>query len=706
MPEAAETAKTPADLHREVPEWVFYDESRKIQTFHDIGLLEKDDLAVFNGIIEYAQKYHTAYLPLQGLIRHLMEYGTRENVNALKTENGIAPLLKRVCSAIARFKYCGVESEENRVVAFILKHPNRFSSEELAAFLAKIRKYYLALDADTTKPFLGADIVPAGAIPEERINTESMQNLTPERIRELELSDRPLTKIILSGSSVILIPSQEAGMLYRRASDKLRKFLIASPELTSLVIAKMKQKAQSTGTVSAINNVNDLLSPDRRDPRHFIALATEVMNYTQNSDRQQAFYQAADIVKNLAILQSDQEQKQVHHDKTMEVLAKIMETYSIPFSKKQLLQLREKHNYLKLYTERDYIELVNQYLDKYTKPRNDNAPPVIVTFKIGGETRYIHRDNVFRTFFDKMDSLGFELHKEFQDSYTRDAVSFINSRLMKNQSSLDEYAGEFVRKKDPFADQIVSNDLLFFQLLSWAATKDPKAAKQLYRFFETTGSYTDTPRKRGWAEMLSIDRHRLLEEAQLHLPLFYRIPILHMLMMLFRGFGRKMGKAIDSGLEDKKNAPKFGELVPPRKSVTISLEKLDAKPSPADEARNASERKKSALKEKLTVFRKSLTGGEDPKALLSQLESKWNRKLNPQARKENYEVVMGKIKSRMKFMKQFTPEAIQQEALDLSKTDETLKGVNDIEALKKFIGIYISETVIQKLGTAGTPAKK
>ena len=73
-----------------------------------------------------------------------------------------------------------------------------------------------------------------------------------------------------------------------------------------------------------------------------------------------------------------------------------------------------------------------------------------------------------------------------------------------------------------------------------------------------------------------------------------------------------------------------------------------------------------------------------------ELEKKWNRNINPKAKKDNLELVNEKIKNRIKFIKNPTPSVIQKEAGDMLKTEQVFTGITDTDALKKYISLYMA----------------
>ncbi len=382
--------------YKDVPNWVFYLERQKIELFNDLGLMDKDELSLFFAMTEFSEKYRTAFLPLQSLYKFIYEYGLRTNNNSLKVEDNIVNLLKRVYVPLHRKNYCSVVSKDNKISAIILLDPQSLSPEQVSNLVQKLKRDYAASDQETNKPFPNGDSIPKSGLSGKVLNVIPIKELNLQKMDELEKTGF-ITKILLP-STEIVVPSDELSKLYPRSIEKIRKFLLQSKDFSSLILLKMKQQYPNLGSIS---NAEDLIKTTDREPHFLIALCNEIITNTESHEREKSVNQAANFVKDIAILQSEQSQRKSHEEKSMEIILGIMKNYPVSFTKNQLLALREKHAYLKLYTERDYIDVINNFIQTYTVPESDNIPPLIISYKIGSDSRFIHHDHFFNTFFEK-----------------------------------------------------------------------------------------------------------------------------------------------------------------------------------------------------------------------------------------------------------------------------------------------------------------
>lgn len=683
--------------YKELPDWVLCDERQKVEIFNDLGIFDKNELAVFMAITEYAAKYQTSYLPLQNLYRYLYEYGLRINNNALKVEDNIVNLLKKVYFSLHKKNYCTVDNKDNKIVALILINPKSLSFEQVQNLIIKIKKEFTASDEDLTKPFPMADSIPQSGLSSKFLSVVSIKDLSNQKIKELEQVSQ-LTKVILPSNPGLIVPSDELNRLYSRAFEKLKKYMLKSRDFSSLIIMKMKQMYPSAAN---IKNAEDLTRSTDREPQFWAALATEIMNYTQNNEKEKNITQAADIVKHMSIVQSEQIQKKSHNEKSEEIILKILESYPVMFNKTQIHQLREKHSFLKLYTERDYIEIVNNFIQKYTTPQEKNMPPVIIPLKIGGDNKFIHREHFFHIFFEKLDTVSFEINKLFSERWSGKSTKAADDPILKNPGAFANYIDDFFHKKDEFLVRVLDNPALLYNLLFYAGNKDSTILKHVDRFFYPPDDNSDIPRRRSIQDILFLDYDKVLKDAKAHMPVSYKVSILRKILQWFKNFGNRMGKAVDSQLEEKKKMAKFSQEMiqkqfsrPESDSAQKSYKEQPVEEKSQDKKK--AEEKMVAVKKQLEAFKIELCGKNDPKQMLTIYEERWNHTLNNDARESNLRLVKEKIHHRIKFLKTATPEAIKYETNNMMNVENILKSIRDKEALRNYIALYMTIYFLQK----------
>ncbi len=676
--------------YKDVPSWVFYQERQKIELSNDLGIMDKDELALLFAITEYAEKYGTTYLPIQNLYKYIYDYGLRVNNNTLKVEDNIINLIKSVYISLHKKKYCTVESKDNKLIALILLDPQILSPEQTRSVINKLKKIYSSSDQDYSVMFPGSDDIPKSGLSGKILNTVSIKEMNNQKIKELEQAG-PITKVFMPSNEDIVVPTDELNRLYNRAFQKIKKYMYESNDFSSLISLKLKQAFPNNPN---LNSSSGIMKVVETDPKFAVALSNEILNNTHNNDKERSINQAADILKNMSIMQSEQAQLKTHMEKSMEMMLKIMENYPVAFNRNQLLKLREKHTFLKLYTERDYIDVVNNFIQHYTFSDSVDIPPILIQLKLEGENKYIHREHFFYTFFEKVESIAFELKKEFVTSWEQANYNPDNDRILNDPAVFEKYIDNYFHNKDEYLAQMIDNSKLLYNLFVFVGNKDLNIKKQMDRFFFSPSS-SDNPIKRPTYEILLFDRNKLLKEAYDHSPMSMKFSLIKFIFSLFRGFGKRMEKAIETQMVEKKNMPKFSELLQQNKSAPDDQQgkktsvQEPAKTSIVDE-------KNEAIKKSLQNFRDEFTGGKKTDEMLQFFEQHWNHVINNNAREENLKIIKEKIHHRLKFMKNAAPPLIIKETNDMMKTESIFNNIADHDSLKSYIILYMTEYFIQK----------
>jgi hypothetical protein len=260
--------------------------------------------------------------------------------------------------------------------------------------------------------------------------------------------------------------------------------------------------------------------------------------------------------------------------------------------------------------------------------------------------------------------------------------------------------------RHPDLISIFENPQLLFSLLVFEGGKDANIAKLMDRFFYPTVGRNDVPQLRTFAEILLIEREKLLKEARIRIPLAQRKSLFSMFLEWVRGFGksigRDIGRAVDTSLEQKKKAPRISEILQAGKE---NQDTSNAAKKTADQDQKAAAKpvnKKLEMEKQIAFIRKlqdlqaEMIGKKDRREMMDYYDNRWNRTINKTAKEDNLKLVHGKILHRVKFLQTPSMEQIRKEASDMIRTDETLQKVYDMESLKNYILLYIIEYYTQK----------
>jgi|GEM_PF-2278579 hypothetical protein len=677
-------------IYRDIPGWVSYDERQKLEISNDLGIMDKNELAVFLAIAEYSDKYKTAYIPLQEFYKYLYEYGLRTNTNALKVEDNIVSLLRKVYYYLHKKNYCRSDTKDNKISALILYDPQTLKPEEVQNLINKLKVEYTQIKKDSEKPFLTGDFIPKTGLSSKVLTVVSIRELSQPKISEL-VKGPPIVKILFPSNNDIILLSEDLPFLSDIAFDKLRKYLLRNRDMAMLLLTKLKQQFQSLATV---NRMDVIIKSNVVDPNLWAAMATEIINMSMTNEKNSTIFEASEIIKFMSIIKSDEEQKKTHSDKSLEVLLKIMETYAVLFGRKQLLALREKHAYLRLHTERDYIDLITDFIAKYSVSESIYEPPRIIGIKEGGEQKYIYRSHILPHFFEKLDSIAYELKKQLSDRMDSEKEAFLRDPLIRNPDLFDKYISEIFHKKDPMIVQLVENPNLLYSLMKFYGKNDPGIALRIDRFFYSPTRDDEVPHMKSLDEVLLISWEKILKDVRNRMPFIYRIPILGFILKLLSGFGKYMDKAVENQLYEKKNQPKLSQLLPARKAKKQKKEEVQ-KAAPNQEL-NKEKQNAKLIKERMLSLQQKLIGDRNIDEMIAYYESKWNHKINQDARQENINIIKTKVQHRLGFIKQVTADIIKRETNDMMRTELSFQKVTDTESLKMYITLYMIRYYLSK----------
>lgn len=657
--------------------------------------MDANEMVVFSAFFDYAAKYQTAYIPLQGYYQYLYEYGLKNNVNALKVQDNVMALLKKVYAALAKKNYAAPDMKNQSITGIFLQNPSSLSHEQVQALLAKIKRYYDSLDKDIGRPFVESDQLPLKSLPAGLLKTISAQDLVAARLQDVSISGK-IVRIELPSGQEPIIPSENLGDLYRMALNKLRKALELSNDLAGFIVVKLKKQFPNQ---AGINTFQDTFRLAESTPSFMAALTSEVMDNTQSNAKEKAIHQCAEIVKHFAIMQGEQQQRRTHTDKTNEILLQILEKYPTPFTRSQILKLREKHNFLKLHTEHDYIEIVNRFLQAATAP-GSNGLPLLVTIKTAGDTQYIHRRYVFKSFKERLESLSFEAKKSLVEPYEQKIKKNVkDDPVLSSEGEFADYLVEFCRQRDEAFVQLLLQPELLFRLMTEASGKMPEIQMLLPRFFHLASS-NQIPSLRSIQDILGLSREEIVRNIHAMYPAAAGESIFTRILKFLFGFGKSMGntmeRAIEHQMEDKKKlqAETEATLKQARKAKAVENK---AKAVPAKTEASSKEQKKAVIIQRMEDLIQQLCGEEDIPQALKRYEEKWNHTINPAARQSNVRLVAERVQARLKFFNNPTAEIIKKETTDLLKTEESLRAVRDRESLRNYIALVMAKAIVDHI---------
>ena len=329
-------------------------------------------------------------------------------------------------------------------------------------------------------------------------------------------------------------------------------------------------------------------------------MANEALHYAGNSDILKNLVQVSLIVKHIVITQADSVSKAEHDTKSMEVLYQIIKSSKTAFTRSQLVQLRDKHAYLKLYNDKDYSEVIDRFIEKFSAYSRENLPKII-PLNMSGTKKYILKEYFYQLFYDKLESLGYKFNKELNEKLQDRSSKFYQDPISTQEESYNLYFDERFRKDGDFLPDIFKNP----QLLSDLIIKNPdistSAVLKRERFFSTSNSLNLLP----VARILNGNFENFSREARLLSPYQRGFSIIDFFLDIFKIFGRNMGKAINSQIDERKKLAAAQKAVPAAKMKKKAVKKAAS----AMSEKSAQELKSKAILKTLMDYEKELCEG-------------------------------------------------------------------------------------------------
>ncbi len=657
-----------------LPDWVTSKNEERVKIEGEIALVSPNATSIFNGIIEYCEKYHTSYIPFEGLIRHLLEYCMKIDNPALKTQAAIMEVLKPVYSVLLRNKFCRPEVVDKKIVAIIMRDPKSPTDEDIKNIIEILKKDYEKCENEEKKPFPSISGFHNFHFYPDILYVISLKEYA-DRLGESQKVSLPFCKVLLPENFDIFFPSEIFSSIYKIALAKIQLHLTFS-ENSKLIFNKLKERFSS---FKVIKEIKEAFPLEKLSFDVLASIVTEIQGYIQNIEKDLALWQACQLVQAVAHKEGIDTQKKLLSQDAFSIFLKILEKVPSFFNRSVVLKLRENYTSLKVFTLEDYTKLVDEFLNKYSS--KDASQPIIST-EFHNEKIYIHRNNFYKNLMNFLDKAFLDIHKEFSSEYTRKAKLFLKQPFMKDESSFEEHIKERLFSENSFIVPFLKTPVYLFSILNYSERNIPEAKNCTNSFFyKKEGNVVLKP----FSVILDLHYEKILKEARLYLPFFDQINIFEVIFSFLRNLGGIFGKAVDSQLKKKKELPALNEIMKP---LTVKTQKSTIRTTKHPE--NIVKKKKNSFPS-LEEMKKEMVGNSSIEEVLSLYESRWNHVINKETRAGNLNYVKGRIASRLKFIKKPTPEKILQEVNDIIITDKKLQEITDQESLKKYITLVIIE---------------
>lgn len=669
------------------PDWIHADEARQLELAHSLGISAKDEVDLFIGICRYAEKYNTSQVILKPFYKELYNYAVQINNRNLQNEQQMLAALQEVYKALYKSLYLTPIQESGKVIGFSLQDP-RDPSNKIVPIIVNLRNSLYLPAVSNPKPFPTREAIPPEVRTSEYVREVDIQVLTASLLNELKQHSELLVVIKFPNETEMVIPAEDFPSLPKIAWERLNRIFQTQPNMFALFVNKVRQVHKAT--MPSIENVDQFFTWLQRDVTILQAFCHQVIQ-SVDPQKEKLLFQIGWILQAFTFVDKQAEQKEDFRNQAMHAILQIFERYAVPFSHRQLLGFREKSTLLRALKETDYVDLVKEFVDTYTVSEKPGLPPAIFVFRLSGEVRYIHRNHFLKIFLDIVDTIALDIKQGLEKQAEDRPAEFLRMPFMKTKELFVIYLQELLEEKNDMLADLLNNTPLLFQFFFYHVQRNAALKPEALRFFESIDDVTH-PVRRSLDEILHISYEDLVKLAEYNMPFnfveFFFTILVRPFQWFFGLFGRKMDQAITNALAEKKEISEWLSSSKSTKQKTkeshVSLVDLQKT------TKNA-----KVNEESLSELISSITGKEPVEEVLNILSEKWNKTLSQEARKDNFDLVHGKILNRLRFLKHIDTMVIQHEVNNILRTEKFVEKIINKDAFRAYITLWMANTAMK-----------
>jgi hypothetical protein len=310
------------------------------------------------------------------------------------------------------------------------------------------------------------------------------------------------------------------------------------------------------------------------------------------------------------------------------------------------------------------IPLLGQYsqedLETYLKTKvtehmENELPDMLIIHDLSGEQFFIKKSVILLLCSRLLNDARPVVKKMVSERWFKLLKAYEREPAMDKDEDFERALHQMTKKTNPMLIALLRDSKL--ALTYHELEKSTK--------IEETAKLFDNGKLLPFSTLLMLDRKAILSDTRILLPFWYSIPILLHIITFFKNLGKK------KNIEKQQD----GEESPESESYLESNNNLS-----------------SFLKDMAAEF---IPKGKTMAETLGEHESRWNTRLNPQARKNLVEDVNAYITDRMRHLMRLskkpkiTRDFLEETAAAFVSESSTLQQLGDYDALITYIKLYI-----------------
>lgn len=405
---------------------------------------------------------------------------------------------------------------------------------------AALRTAYERVDDQPDRPFPSDDTlrvsIPDALITPIDVKTEFVAWLgRPERVH------RQLLRLMFPEGVSSMLSSTELldAELPRLAVQKIRQYLRSEKNagyMRSKLGSIFRQRENSmTELLNAIQTTPDKALRTISEPTEFTfhfwtqLSSTLIKEYGPKKEKlaeENAYCQAAYLIGYYSVHHRGVLQRQRDTESALRDLDTSLRKPPYAFTISQIHAFTDSRGVP--LTKRCKTEDLNHYITERLKPSDEKALPEILRVKTADGAEYYVAKNQAASLL--LDSL-FEARRSFREAYVREFTEAMKQNRRSDAMNDDQAFAKDVEKRLRTGDPLL-HALLNFNLL-YLLAQEPGLATELSHDLRELFD-AKKPQLRPIAEMLNLDRKRLVADARLVLPFWQAIPVLNSIVRFFK----------------------------------------------------------------------------------------------------------------------------------------------------------------------------
>jgi hypothetical protein len=299
--------------------------------------------------------------------------------------------------------------------------------------------------------------------------------------------------------------------------------------------------------------------------------------------------------------------------------------------------------------------------------RGKQLPPLLIFRSRLDEQIFVSKTKVFPMIARMLGEARSQVKKAVNNRWTKLIREFSNEPAMENDRDFESLVANYTSHSAPALMMLLNDKKLFLLQEELSASQ---GGININKVYQANGTLTPLP------ALLMINRKDILTDVKIILPFWYSIPIIFSIISFFKRIGNSKNKKNKTSPEHE-----FHEReIPPAYSTTL-----------------AQDIKRAAM----DYQTQAVPAGKTTEQYLEELENRWRKVMDSEAKKQLVLDVHSQIKRKLKPIldargnRKITIQSIDEIADSIIMVSPALAELNNSEKLHNYVALYIAKLLRQ-----------